>query len=265
MIGSHPHSEKKPSSAHIEIILLIAAVTLLAVYAIFRYGGMWGENDTAVFTKIIRSMLEAGKLVPERDVYANGYGFPALAVFLIQVSGMSLQDLQLYGSALLAVWMVLPAWLLYREFTGSGRGATLATVILFIQPEFLFPILRGTHEKFTRGLMFLCLYLLLRSLRSRDRLTRFIGFVLSFYLAAYAVITFNNLIATSFILSVALALALAWLVSRGNKVASTTASPTIQRLIYVVISLMAVATIFTFYAYPPAVQQLRLLKTVESR
>jgi hypothetical protein len=266
MTGSQSHIEKKSAaSAHIEIILLIAAVALLALYAILRNGGLWGENDTAVFTKAIHSMSEAGTLTPDKNVYDNGYGFPALAVFLIQVTGISLNDFQLFGAALLAVWMVLPAWLLYREFTGSSRGATLATVILFVQPEFLFPIIRGSHEKFTRGMMFLCLYLLLRSLRSKDKLVRFTGFLLSFYLTAYALITFNNLIATSFILSVGLSLALAWALGRTIHGFSSTISPTIKRLIYVVISLMIVSFIFTFYAYPPAIQQLRLLVSVGDR
>jgi hypothetical protein len=257
--------KESTSSSVRDVLLLATAVLILAAYGILRYGGKWGESDTASFTGYIQGTLTSGKLVPEGRAYDNGYGYPALAAFLIQVSGLSLPNLQLYGSALLIVWLVVPAWLLFREFTDSRLAATLATVILFVQPEFLFPILRGTHEKFTRGLMILCLYLLLRSLRSQDRIGRFVGFLLAFYLAGYALITFNNLISISFIMSIGIALALTWFTGRMNKKSVGTTTPPVQRLAIVLISLILVAFMFTFYAYPPAESQFRLLNSIGDR
>ena len=105
----------------------------------------------------------------------------------------------------------------------------------------------------------MCLYLLLRSMRSRTtRLTAML--VACFYLCAYALISFNTFLATSFILAIMLALGLAWLVHRMAPRNMQTGKPVAFKLTYVVISLLVIAFIFTFYAYPPAVNQLSILK-----
>jgi hypothetical protein len=172
---------------------------------------------------------------------------------------------QLYGAPLLMVWIVFPAWLAYREFTGSAKGATLATVILLTQPELLFAILRGTHEKFTRGLMLLCLYLLICSLRSRQSPTRFVAFILAFYLSGYALITSNNLMATSFTVATGTALGLAWLITRRGSPASQPDNLTIRRLGYITITLFILSFVFLFYIYKPALSGFLLLESVWDR
>ena len=141
------------------------------------------------------------------------------------------------GGGLLLCWVVLPAWLAYREFTRSEAAATLATLILLAQPEFLFPLLRGTHEKFTRGFMFLLLFLLLRSLRARsERLV--VGLVAAFYLCAYAMIAFNSLMASSFLVAVGLSLLLSWAVRSRARIAVDWQSRMLRRQGLIVASLM---------------------------
>ncbi|NLF63943.1 MAG: hypothetical protein GX579_05010 [Chloroflexi bacterium] len=229
-----------------------------------RYGKLWGETDTNVFAVLIRAMVDEAKLVPVQRVYPNGYGFPVLATYLVSISGLSVTGMQLAGGALLAVWVVLPVWLAYRELVGSARGATLATVLILIQPEFLFPILRGTHEKFTRGLMFLCLFLLVRSILARQTWRRFAALLLGFYLASYALITFNNLLATSFIVALGLALVLG-LIMRYLIAPRSDSSDTMRRLLYAVSISLLLAFLFTFYAYPPARHGLRIVESVWDR
>jgi hypothetical protein len=248
-----------------QVMLLICASLLLGLYLLFRYQGLWAENDTTTFSKAIQSVLTSQRLFPEKNLYSNGYGYQTLFVFLADLSRIDVRALQQIVAPLLICWVVLPAWLAYRELTGSSRIASLATVILFIQPEFLFPLLRGSHEKFTRGLMFLCIYLLARSLRTRGNLRRFTGFLLAFYLSAYALITFNNLMAFSFIIGIALALVLFWVISSKKGTNLLRMHATSERLLVVTISLIIVAFLFTFYAYPPAVEQLRLLNSVQDR
>jgi hypothetical protein len=251
-------------SSRAEVALLIAAATLTATYILLRYGTMWGEGDTMVFTKAIRGILDSGQLVPSAGdiIYPNGYGYQALGVFLIHLSGMSLTELQLYGSALLMVWLVVPAWLLYRELVETRRGATLATIILFVQPEFLFPIMRGSHEKFTRGLMFLCLYLLVRSLSSRRRPPRFIALLLSFYVTMYALIAFNNLMASSFTLAIDLALFLILLGVITKRIFWPTSGRTLWQLALASAASMVLAFLFTFLLYTPAQHDLLILQSV---
>src|SRR3954447_4090409 len=196
MLDQRIHKARLKITARTELALLVGILVLVALYTTLRYRGLWGETDTYTRTGDILTVLHAGQLVPAdgESVYPNGYGFQAIAVFLAQIAGVSVAQLQIYGSALLAIWIVVPAWLAYRELTGSARGGTLATIFLFVQPEFLFVVMRGTHEKFTRGLMLLCLYLLARSLRGHVRPVPAGGVVLSFYLAAFAIAALNNLL-----------------------------------------------------------------------
>lgn len=256
---------RRQGSASAEVLVLFTAVTLLAGYTIMRYSGLWSETDTHAAAVAIRSMIDGAQLVPQGYVYPNGYGFQALATILVHLTGLSVAQLQIFGGVLLAPWIVLPAWLAYRELTGSARGATLATVIILIQPEFLFPILRGTHEKFTRGLMFLCLFLLVRSILARQQTRRFASFLLAFYLAIYALITFNNLMAFSFITALGLALALSLGVQRLARTPSDDSSATRRRLLYAIGISLLIAFVFTFYAYPPARYGLGILQSIWDR
>lgn len=255
----------RSTGARLEVIILLTATALVAGYAAMRFGGRWGETDSNVFATAIRAVVEEGRLVPDRYAYSNGYGFPVLAAFLVQVTGLSVAQLQIFGGALLAAWLVIPAWLAYRELTGSARGATLATVLVLVQPEFLFPILRGTHEKFTRGLMFLCFYLLLRGLMTRQRWRRFAGFLLAFYLAIYALITFNNLLSISFITALGLALALSLFARQMAGAQGDESAATRRRLVYALFISLVLAFFFTFYAYTPARYAILLIQSITDR
>jgi hypothetical protein len=246
------------------LFFLAGLSSLLGLYTLLRYAGYWGEGDTAIFTKAISAILVSGELLPEVQAYPNGYGYQVLVAWLVAFTQIPLGVIQVAGGALLASWIVLPAWLAYRELTRSNLAVSLATLILLVQPEFLFPLLRGTHEKFTRGLMFICLYLLMRSLRSRSaRFTALLA--VCFYLCAYTLISFNTFMSTSFVLGILLALLLLWVTGRWATETRQVGSPVVTRLFYVTASLLVLAFIFTFYAYEPAQQQLRILQNVWDR
>lgn len=260
------HLSTPQLSAPVEILLLIVGALTLAAYAVLRYQGYWGETDTFAFTHAIRAIQETADLIPTGQSYPNGYGFQALSLFLINFLGISLVQWQLLIGTLLVAWLIFPAWLLYRELTSSPRGATLATVILFVQAEFLFPVLRGSHEKFTRGLMLFCLYLLVRSLKTRYDPQRFAGWLIAFYLAVFGLITFNSLLAISFILAASFALILNWTAvqiltrKKGKK-----EDPTSQRLTYATMISIGLAFLFTFYIYEPAIHHLGLFQSIWDR
>jgi len=244
---------------------MIGAMLLIAIYTIARYRGMWGETDTASFAQSMRAIIVDGTLIPSSSIYANGYGYSVFGLWISQLTGISLSNVQLYLAILLAPWVVLPAWLFYREITTSSRTATLATLILLIQPEFLFPLLRGTHEKFTRGLMLICLYLLVRNLGTQENLRRSIGFTISFYLCAIGLITFNVFLATSFIAALVLAVIISWVASRWIRSLSADEITHLRRLGFMIFSLFVLVYLFMFYAYPPAQNQIRILSSMADR
>jgi hypothetical protein len=233
---------------------------LIGIYPHLRYsGGLAGGGDAGRSTMWISSIQDQKTIIPSEDVYPNGYGYQTLIASLADFTGMELAVLQTLFGTLLITWTILMAWLFYSEVTQSKAAASLAILILFTQPELLFVLLRGTHEKFTRGLMFVCLYLIVRSVLSQKRPRLFISFVVAFYLTGYALLTFNNLLAISFIAALALSLALNTLVARTNA-NDMENSFTRRRLVYATVVLLVLAFIFTFYAYPPARKGLEILQ-----
>jgi hypothetical protein len=247
------------------VAYLLAFLLLVSLYAIIRFQGNWGETDTASFTSSMRAISSAGTLIPGNSVYANGYGYSALGLWLSQLSGLSLSSLQLFAAILLAPWVVLPAWLFYREITSSSSTAALAALILLIQPEFLFPLLRGTHEKFTRGLILLCLYLLVRSLKARGHLNKLISFTIIFYACAFGLISFNLFLATSFIAALVVALIICWSSSWWLGSPSPLETVHLKNLGARILSLAVLVFLFMFYAYPPAQDHLRILNNMADR
>lgn len=259
------HKPAKPASYWLWLGPLLYML-IVGGYFVARYEGRWAENDSAVFTKYIRLMGESGALVPgSEEAYPNGYAYQAISTFVVAITGLDVGTLQQIIYPFTAALVVLPAWVLYRELTNSKRGATIATVLLFTQPEFLFVILRSSHEKFTRALLLLCLYLLARSFTLHDRLWLFAVHVGLFYLATFAFIAGNNLLAHSFIFAVAIALLLGWGLGRWRSNLRLHTAPLVQRLPYAVLICLGLVYLFIFYAYEPAQHDLVVLQNLADR
>lgn len=247
----------------IDVAVLVTALVGLAAYPLLRYGGYSGDGDAAAFARLIQSVYEANQIVPSGPTsYGNGYGYQTLALFAMELSGVTLSQFQLYVSLFLMPWIVLPAWLLYRELTGSSRGATLATVILLVQPEFLFPLLRGTHEKFTRGLILLALYFFVKSIGHHHMLSRMAGYVLGFYLVVYGIIAFNAFMSFSLLAALLLTLMLLAMMRWWRRTENTVGSVTERRLAYAVVVATVIAFVFVFYVYTPAQHNLLVLRNL---
>lgn len=241
-------------------------VGIISAYFVLRFNGRWAEQDSAQFAKFIRAMVSDGRLVTTSSApYPNGYGFQAISTFLVTITGVDVSTLQRMIYPLTAAFVALPAWVLYRELTGSARGAALATLLLFTQPEFLFVILRSSHEKFTRTLLLLCLFFLVRSLQLRHRPSLFATYIALFYLAAFAFVATNNLLAHSFIFAVAIALMLGWALGKRNASLRQQHGHLLSRLQYATLICLGLVYLFTFYAYPPAQHDLLVLQNLADR
>jgi hypothetical protein len=245
-----------------ERLLFVAPVVYglaVATFFVLRSLGRWAENDTASLTAAISGVMRAGNLLPDDGTaYVNGYAYQALVAYLVNYTGLSVPVLQQLVSPFLFAVVLLPvAWVTYRELTGRGATATLATLLLLLQPEFLFVSLRGSHEKVTRTLMLLALFLLARSLRPDFPPRRLAVNVVLFYAIAYGIVASNNMFGTSFIAALVVVLLVSWLLSY---VGRTSVAPLgrrlTQRLLYSTVILLGMAFLFTFYAYPPATYQL---------
>lgn len=240
-------------------------MVLVSSYFILRYGGTWAEADSATFSSVIAPFATQGRLVPTHaQVYPNGYAFQAISAVILAMTGLELAQLQQLVYPFLSILVVLPAWLFYREITNSERGAALATILLFTQPEFLFVILRSSHEKFTRSLMLICLYLFARSFRQGNHPRLFALHIVLFYLAIFAFISSNNLLANSFIVSIGLALCLGLIVERRSASLNFTSKAALRRLLFVMLSCLCLSYLFVMYVYKPAEYNLFIIKdTIE--
>lgn len=245
------------------LVALLELAVLMALYFVARLGGRWAENDTAYFTLVFRAITSAGTLLPpEGTIYPQGYGYAAITSFILALTGVDAGSVQRIIYPLVSAFLVFPAWALYRELTGSHRAATLGTLLLFVQPEFLFVALRGSHERMLRAEMLVCLWLLVRSFRCRPQTVSFAAHVVLFYLVAYALIATNVLFAISFFVAIAVALAGAWFFSRGRSPAPDPNRKLVARFLSVTLIATALGFVFTFDVYAPAKASLRALGTV---
>lgn len=240
---------------------------LIGVYFVSRYGGRWAEADSTTFTNVIRPVAETGRLVSAEAggaIYPNGYAFQAISTMIMALTGLEVAPLQQLVYPLLACLVALPAWALYRELIGSARAATISAMLLLTQPEFLFVILRSSHEKFTRIFMLLCLLLLVRSFSLRDRPRLLAVHIGLFYLLVFALIASNNLLAHSFIVAIAVAIILgaAWLLM---KRAEPSWGYILQRLCYAILISLGLVYIFTFYIYSPALHDIAVMRNLLDR
>jgi len=251
-------------TARIVSLLMIALIA--GLYFVLRYAGHWTENDTAALTLAIRNVSQSGQLVPDTGaIYSSGYSYQVVSAFILNLTGLDAVALQQLVYPLAIVLLVLPAWALFREISASPGSATLGTILLLSQPEFLFAVLRGSHEKFGRLLLIFALFLLFRSFRSQARLRDFAIWVALFYLSVYGLIASNLFFGTSFVSAIAFAFIVGAALERVRFSGLDFVGATTQRFMILTLACFALAFLFAFYAYPPAEQTLRVMDTIADR
>lgn len=232
---------------------LFAFALVVGAYFTFRFGGRWSEWDTATQADSIRTMVrDATLLSPSGSYYGNGYTFSAVSTFLIAFTGVDAATLLQALFPLISASLVLIAWPLYRELTGSGQAATLGTLFLFIQPDFLFVILRGSHERILRALLLISLWLLVRSFTYADRTREYSAYVALFYLVVYAMLATNSFFGSSFVWALTVALIGSWFGALMGPRIGHVSLATRRRLIYVPLLCTVLVFVFNGYIYPPA-------------
>ncbi len=238
------------------LFMLVISIVTLA-----RSGGLWAESDSTTFSSVIRNFVDQGRLVPSSGaIYPSGFAFQSISAVILALTGVDVATLQQIIYPLLTALVVLPAWVAYRALTSSPRAATIATMLLFTQPEFLFVIMRSSHEKFTRTFMLLCLFLLVWGFTLRTQPRVLAVTTVLFYLLIFGSIAGNNLLAQSFIVATALALLGGWVLEHRLPRERRQHVPALRRLLFVSCSSLVLAYLFMFYLYPPTSHQHDVLK-----
>lgn len=244
------------------VLLISLYVALAAGYFVLRYAGQWSDSDTANLTRATAGILDAGRLQNSEDVYGLGFAYQSLSAFVETTTGLSLSQLQLYIFPIVAGGLSILAFVMYRALTGNAAAAALATLILFMQPDFLFVIFRGSHEKVTWLAAGLAIFMLAKSLHPKTRSSHVVAFVGLFYLATFALIASNAFFGSSFIIAVTVSLVAGFLILRLTKPRHEyqAARKAISRLTYVTSSAIVIWFLSAFYLYRPAIQLLYTLR-----
>jgi hypothetical protein len=241
---------------------LLAYMLFVGVYFLARFQGYWAEADSSSFARYTRDVIGQGRLIPGAEIYPNGYLDQTVSAFIVNVTGVQVATLQQWVYPFLAAIAVPAAWMAYRSLTGSLLGATVASALLFINPEFLFVILRSSHEKFTRMLMLVCLFLLAEMVvRARERPRRqLVVLAVLFWFTSYAMIASNLLLAASFFLALATSVVLGWPISRIRSHLRPVQRPLTRLLPVLLAGSIALMALFVLVVYPPAAHNVAVLR-----
>jgi hypothetical protein len=260
-----PWWENKPGRAPLALALYSLAIV---VYFLLRFRGHYVEQDTAETTQLIEAVLAYGSAVPPpgvHPVYPSGFGFQAVNVYLIRLSGANVQTLQAWIWPFLLVAVELAAYLAFREMTGDDRIAALGGLFLGMQPDFLFTTLRGSHEKMTYLMLLAVLLLLFRSYRYRNRLLLFMAHVVLFYLVLFGITSTNSTFGSSLIVALIFSFIGGALLSRAWGQDSGTGRRAFLRLGYVSMSSFLVLFAELFYFYEPSLDIFHQFQTAMDR
>jgi len=250
-------------------VAIVCVGLAFGAYFVLRYLGLWSENDTAVFSRVITGLQRAGGFdYPGR--YVHGYAYPVWGAGLSDLTGLpAAKLLQLYtpllGNLLLGVF----GFAAFRKLLGSTRLGLLAATLMFLVPELVFTVSRGNHEKLTVSLTLFALLSLLNSFLEASREDRrwgvFAAWVAVYYLAAFTLVTINALFGSSFIVAATLTMAFAFAALRRAPQSAGQLGYVVQRLTLISgVSWLLVALVM-FFVYPSAGRDLGLLRTTIDR
>jgi len=254
-------STSGPSGARPLAALLLLYALAVAGYSVLRYRGQWTECDTATMTRIIEVMRDQGVIHPTGPAYSHGFCYQVVSLAILSATGLSLQTLQITVYPFLAViGLGLTALAFYTQVTRDGRVAVLAALLLLFQPDVMFVTLRGSHEKLDWPLMMVALTLLYRSVGQPLRtMAVYAGL---FYLTVFAMIATNVFFASTFLVAILLSLVLGLAAGVILRRRRPTPPTDLRRLTYVSLSCGVLLFAFMAYVYPPALSDLRTLRTI---
>jgi hypothetical protein len=249
-----------------ELLALVGIAILAGVYFVLRPGTLWAETDSGFMAQAIRVVMNQAQLAPVNpDTYYNGFGYQAVAMAIVTYTGVSIQTLQQEIFPVVSALVVLPAWALYRELTGSARIATLAVLLLLIVPEHLFAVLRGSHERLDRAFLMTALWLLIRSVRVRSEPRQYLAHVALVLVMTWGLIATNALFGMSLVAALLTALALSWLARLLVPRLRDVATKSIRLLGWTSAASALLVFIFVVFVYAPILPTLRELGAIPER
>jgi len=233
--------------------LLFSLGLLYAAYFVLRYGGLWTENDTSIFSYDTREMLKAGNVLFSGQ-YIHGFAYPAWMGSLSLLTGLPPYVMNTIVMPFVGVsLLVTAAYVSYRVLFRSRRLAFWAALLLFAVPDLMFSVLRGNHEKINIAVMLWLIFVLFKSFQSsRTGAGRHMAtWVLLFYGLTFLNATANDYFAST--LTVGLLIVTLWLGFAAKwRSAQNTLGSSSQRLWLVTGASWLLIFWVMFFVFPPA-------------
>ena len=224
------------------------------------------EVDSSRQANTANGIVETGKLI-NPTLYNNGFGYGIQLAFLSLITGLSVQTIQISSSVWVFV-LALVAFITYRELLMNNAAAALAVFLLFIQPDFLFYILRGSHERNTWIYALLMIFLLARSYHYLQNTSKLLVYVGLFYIVYWAFLSSNVYFAATFMSAILFSFVGGWVLSRvsgRNHPLNKTKQVTLQRMIVISLTCFILLFVFITYTYKPALQIYYLFTSMSDR
>jgi len=244
-------SKLGPQTSILLVILIISAI-LIGLYWRSRYGGDITEGDSQRMTADINNVYTSETINPSNGaIYVSGFGFPVIMTFISHLTNLSVHDLQLDSP----IWfgpLILIAFLAYRELLRSAIAALTACFLLMLMPDFVFYIMRLSHEKATWMFALLLVYLLARSYRMTSLRAVTVNGIL-FYLVFWAMASTNVFFSSTLLTATAFSFVACQLLLRLNRFIQFSINiSVITRFILITLTGFVVIYSVIAYIYPPA-------------
>ena len=235
------------------LLLLLLLGALAGAYYSLRFGGYTMEVDAS------RQALSADAIIKTNRMenayaYNNGLSYGTILAITSLVTGLAVQTVQLSSGVLIFILLMM-AFISFRELLGSAIAGTAAVFILLLQPDFLFYIVRGSHERVTWMSALLMLFLLVRSQEKSFSLRQFFVYIALFYLSYWSMVMSNSYFASAFLMAIALGLLIGWAIERlifrrNNR--DYMPDAWMRRLLLITITCFILFYVFVSYTYKPA-------------
>lgn len=251
--------EEKDSKYYYLILGIIMLALMWAGYFVMRYDQKWVESDTAVFSAMISVMEDSNSIFSDRGVYTNGYGYQVFVLFLSKYSGIPLIELQARWLPFVGILlMVFSSIIFFHALSKSRLVSLLGALMILIQPDLAFKVMRGSHEKLDWPLLMIAVVLLIESSKKEEKRG---WYVVLFYLLVYAKVATNVFLTTNFIFAIIVSFAiggiLIFIINKGFA-----SIRNIERQLYISVTSFVLTLLFIFYVYPPAWIMIRLISSM---
>ncbi len=246
---------------------LLGLSLVYAGYFVLRFGGLWTENDTAVFSSVTMQMLHTGNaLFPGQ--YAHGYAYPAWMGSLCLLTGVRVPVMNTVVLPFVGLFfLTLTGFLTFRTWLRSDKWATLGVLLLFGSPDLLFSALRGNHEKLNIVLLLMVFYTMVQGFYAigQGRLRQFAVWTLLMYVFEFTNSTVNDYFASTLAAAATIGVVTSlWLIRRARP-ARIEDAVAVRRLRAVVGTTWLLVLWVMFFVFPPSGRDFELLKTAGSK